>query len=381
MDFPNCYCLRTLILLSLLYLHARAEGTGSIFFLDSPSNQFLRTRSSDAVAEFDSMLLPEVGAAISVLLGFAPSATLSAASSSKLNKVLVPNPFNRPRAVFMLEVKGAEGSELAVDPVLSHRTLKLKVKTLPGSNKAEIQLPDEEEVSLVSLTEPLSLDSDMDSTDKGLKDFASWFGGSYTANALKPLSGELNIPLANGVDLKLHMSKEADRKFTESLMSLIHNIKSAIKMHEDLSQSIQHPAELMTGCFEGIKALQKQYGSEGVAELGTELFFTAMSKIFDSLQAAHKGQLVGVIFLNEKPSSESEATFNVMSASRSSSRWLVETTGSSNSTIAPEVVFVRRTVAWVTGVVLIIATLLGVYFLLNMPLTRDTLLYSNVKLD
>ncbi|GFY93028.1 putative type 1 membrane protein [Actinidia rufa] len=56
------------------------------------------------------MLLPEVGAAVSVLLGFAPPATLSAASSSKLNEVLMPNPFDKPRAVFMLDVRGAEGS-------------------------------------------------------------------------------------------------------------------------------------------------------------------------------------------------------------------------------------------------------------------------------
>ena len=89
------------------------------------------------------MLLSEVGAAVSVLLGFAPPATLSAAGSSKasvitsvinttsviplphsdpfalskflmsllqLNEILMPNPFNRPRAVFLLDVRGAEGS-------------------------------------------------------------------------------------------------------------------------------------------------------------------------------------------------------------------------------------------------------------------------------
>lgn len=36
---------------------------------------------------------------------------------------------------------------------------------------------------------------------------ASWMGGLYVANALKPLNGELTIPLAGGANLNLHMSK------------------------------------------------------------------------------------------------------------------------------------------------------------------------------
>ncbi|MBA0555447.1 hypothetical protein Golob_025625 [Gossypium lobatum] len=96
---------------------------------------------------------------------------------------------------------------------------------------------------------------------------------------------------------------------------------------------------------------------------------------------------------------------NMMYTSRPSLRWLEETKSSLNTTLAAQML-VRRTLAWITGVVLLIATLLGkftlsilltdlgvlmklfftllsvaVYFLLNMPLTRDTLLYSNVKLD
>ncbi|KAL2491764.1 Uncharacterized protein Adt_27392 [Abeliophyllum distichum] len=55
-----------------------------------------------------------VGAAASVLLGFAPPSTLSASCSSKLNEVLVPNPFDRPHSVFMIEVTGVEDSELMV---------------------------------------------------------------------------------------------------------------------------------------------------------------------------------------------------------------------------------------------------------------------------
>jgi len=111
------------------------------------------------------------------------------------------------------------------------------------------------------------------------------------------------------------------------------------------------------------------------------LLFTSISKIFDSLQSMYKGKIVGVILSNGTPSQESETVLNVMFTSHTSARWLEETTGSPNSTIVAEVLLVRRTLAWFTGIILLVATIMGIYFLMNMPITRDTLLYSNVKLD
>ncbi|CAL5416660.1 unnamed protein product [Camellia sinensis] len=379
MDFHYSFFL--LSILSFLSLQATADGTGSVFFLDSSIHQYFRPPSSDSISETDSMLLPEVGAAVSVLLGFAPPATLSAAGSSRLNEVLMPNPFDRPRSVFMLDVREAEDSQVMVQSANAWFGSALRSRVLMESNKADIQLPDEGEVSVVSLNEPLSFGSDVELTDKELSDFASWLGGTYVANALKPMNGELTIPLESGARLNLHMSKKAEREFITSLVSLVGNIRRAMEMHQDLSGSMRNPAELITGSFDGIKVLQEEYGTEGVAEQGQELFFISISKIFDSLQAVYKGQIVGVILCNGTPLPESETLLNVMITSRPTARWLEETTGPPNSTTIAEIVLVRWTLAWITGIILVIATLLGIYFLMNMPLTRDTLLYSNVKLD
>lgn len=49
--------------------------------------------------------------------------------------------------------------------------------------------------------------------------------------------------------------QKADREFTVSLLSLIRNFRKAIEMHEDLSHGTQNPAELMTGCYDGIKVM------------------------------------------------------------------------------------------------------------------------------
>lgn len=369
-----------LLIFSLLCIQSRAGASGSIFFLDSPTHPFLRPRSSDDAMKVDSVLLPEVGAAVSVLLGFAPSSTLSAASSSKLNEILLPNPFERPRSVLMLEVRGVEDPEVVVEHDNALFRSALKRDFFYGTDKAEILLPGDDKVSVVSLDERLSFDSDTNCTDKEISDFASWMGGLYVANALKPLNGELTIPLAGGANLNLHMSKKADREFIASLLSLIHNIKRVIEMRQDLSGSMQNAAELLTGCFDGIKVLDEQYGPSGVAQQGVELLLTTLSKMFGSLQVAYKGQIVGVISFTGTPPS-SEKMLNVMFTSQPSARWLAETEDSPDLTAIMKIALVRKTLAWITGIILVASTLLGIYFLLNMPLTRDTLLYSNVKLD
>ena len=77
------------------------------------------------------------------------------------------------------------------------------------------------------------------------------------------------------------------------------------------------------------------------------------------------GQIVGVIVLNGVPQPESKTLMNVMFTSQPSPRWLAETKSSYNTTLIAQVL-VRRTIAWVTGVVLLIATLLGVRSVLNI---------------
>ncbi|KAM1270321.1 hypothetical protein ACFX15_030883 [Malus domestica] len=364
-------CFYILTIASFISSNAKADGAASVFFIDSSTHHFLRNPSSNDVVKTDSMLLSEVSAAVSVLLGFAPPSTLSAAGSAKLNEVLVPNPFNRPRAVVALEVGGIGDHALVVkDNVMFSNAYSSKIDL--RSSKADIELPDEGEVSVFSLDEQST-----DYTDKDIGDFAAWMSGSYVVDTLEPLNGELSIPLANGDNLKLHMSKESDRIFTTSLLSLIRNFKRATEIHQDLSHNIHSPAELLTGRFDGIKVLQEQYGTDGAAQHGVELLLATLSKIFDSLENAYKGQIVGAILFNGVAPVESGKMLNVMYTCRSSARLLAEKEGLNNTKIV-QVLLVRRTLAWITGIILIISTLLGVCFLLNMPVTRDTLLYSNV---
>nr|AFK46007.1 unknown [Lotus japonicus] len=150
-------------------------------------------------------------------------------------------------------------------------------------------------------------------------------------------------------------------------------------MHDDLSQSTQNPAELLTGCFNGIKVFQEQAEVESIAQHGVELLLATLTKLFGSLQEAYKGQIVGIIYCQTTTPQESGKKFDVIFTPHHTARWLEEIKAL-NAT-GPEVVLVRTTLAWITGIILLISTLLGICYLMNMPLTRDTLLYSNVKLD
>ncbi|KAG1361510.1 hypothetical protein COCNU_09G009730 [Cocos nucifera] len=375
MDFRGIAKLNFLMLILFLCLQARAESSRSVFFLDGSSQRYIRNRPLDAAGETNSMSLYEVAAATSVLLGFAPPSSLPSDSSYKLNEVLSPNPFDRPHAVMILEVRGLKG------PLLSTDYLNTQVGTLfgswvIGSSKAEIRLPDEDEVSVVTLDEPLDDECNAACVDKELSNLAHWLGGSYLGS-IESLDGELSVPLPSGSTLKLHLSKKADLHFASSLVSLFRSIKKAVQIHEDLARSSVNPAELLIGHFTGIEALEEAYGPEDITQQGVQLFQTTLAKLFDLLQTAYGGKIVLIIMSNEEPSSHSGAMLDVTFSARIS-RWLEEES-TTNST--SEVLLVRRSLAWITGIILLVSTIIGVYLLLNMPLTRDTLLYSNVKLD
>nr|GLL46438.1 uncharacterized protein LOC109152104 [Ipomoea trifida] len=374
MDRSRSSSFTYLVIISLLSLHyAVTDGSPGVYFLDGSAHQYVRPSSPDETA---SLSLPEVGAAVSVLLGFAPPATLSAESSFKLNEVLAPNPFDRPRTVLLLEVTGAEVSQF-LDGAKEFLSGTHRRDILGNTNNADIQLPGDEEVSVLSLNEPLNLDSEAELSEEELSDFASWLGGSYVTVAGEPLTGELTIPLENEAELKFDLSKTAVKEFIRGLILLTYNSQKAKELHHDLSGSEKSIAELIIGRFNAIEAMKSNDGIENVAQ-AVRLSVHVISKIFDSLHGAYKGEIVGVIVCNPA----SEPMLNFVLDSRPSARWLEETKSVKNTTLAKEAEkLVRKTVAWTTGIMLIIATLLGIYFLLNMPLTRDTLLYSNVKLD
>ncbi|XWS21873.1 hypothetical protein CRYUN_Cryun30bG0093000 [Craigia yunnanensis] len=77
-----------------------------------------------------------------------------------------------------------------------------------------------------------------------------------------------------------------------------------MEIHEDLSQTLHRPAELIMCSFDGIKALYEQHDTNSFDKQGMRLLLATLSKIFDSLQIAYKGQIVRVIVFNGVPQPE-----------------------------------------------------------------------------
>ncbi|CAM0911492.1 unnamed protein product [Alopecurus aequalis] len=365
---------RLLLLLPLLALAfsiavASAEGQGdSAAFIDGASHRYLRDQQDDQAT---SMSLDEVSAAVSVLLGFAPPAMLPSHSFAKLDKVLLPNPFDRPRAVFLVQL---DGSYASVDGFISESGSIFKTK-IEGAKNAATGLTDKDELIVIRSDESLDVHSGADSLDNGLADLAIWLEGSY-----QKTDGKLNIPLKSGNILTLLVSKGADLEFASSLISLLKTIKRGIQVHEDFSGGIVSPAELLVCHFTGIKALEGEYGSAEIVKQGAEVLRTALTKAFDQLQEAYNGKIVGLV-ISTSEASTSLASIIDAPSSLHFSRRLAEASRTNASASIAAIILVRLSLAWTTGIILLVSTLIGICCLMNMPLTRDTLLYSNVKID
>ncbi|ONK57355.1 uncharacterized protein A4U43_C10F19240 [Asparagus officinalis] len=147
---------------------------------------------------------------------------------------------------------------------------------------------------------------------------------------------------------------------------------------EGFAESITIPAELLMGRFTGIEALEEEYGSGDIVRQGIELLQTAFTKSYNLLHKLYGGKVVGIILYSRESSANGAPMLNV-NLPAGEPRLLAE--ASPIDVKIAEVILVRRSLAWITGIIFLVSTLMGIYYLLYMPLTRDTLLYSNVKLD
>ncbi|PKA60580.1 hypothetical protein AXF42_Ash019473 [Apostasia shenzhenica] len=165
-----------------------------------------------------------------------------------------------------------------------------------------------------------------------------------------------------------------------NLASFIENTMKAAVI-SDFSEASMRSAELFTGRFRGLEALKVEYGQSDITKLGAQLVMESLIMLFNTLQSSSRGSVVGVLVTNVDASAHTDNMIEVAQYARSS-RWLDEI-NFDNETIVEikQMVLVRRSLAWITGIILLVSTLIGICLLMNMPLTRDTLLYSNVKLD
>ncbi|KAI8537987.1 hypothetical protein RHMOL_Rhmol09G0066100 [Rhododendron molle] len=215
-----------------------------------------------------------------VLDGFSPhpiSGAVLEALDVELNEVLMPNPFDRPRAVFMLAVEGVKGSQVMVQSantlfgtalgtgahgikrfdLFFNKVISLifNFQVLEYSYDAQVKLVRvyvfvSYEFSVVFLNELLSADADMELTEKEIIDLASWLGGTYVAKALEPMTEELTIPLASGASIKSKSSYVKELPMAIACASTIDTIISGLQPQAVAHNCNKIPSVLSTPSFQ-----------------------------------------------------------------------------------------------------------------------------------
>ncbi|KAG6550917.1 hypothetical protein Mapa_007532 [Marchantia paleacea] len=343
---------------------------GKVLFLEGGQHGNLR----DSKADHQKVIFSEedVAASVSVLLGVPPPVMISSDSSAKLDSVLSPSPFQRPGSVLALTIRGINLELLSAGEkkaIFGQSTTQQRL--LSGSTRQEPFVLSGQEVNIESLNKNWV---DQEEVEQGLEAMMTFLGGVFKKNGDVV---ELTVTLEESVSISLDLSKRAHREFAVELMSLSHFTKRAAT-----SQDSRGTAQLFMDTFSGVEAMDNNLEA-------SKIFLFAVAQVLD------RGQFVGVFVfppstsVNESEQEIFQVKFPIRSRSLDESSPSLGASSSNgdlskvdNTLIELEILYlVRSSLVVATTIILLIATLLGTCYLVGMPLTRDTLLYSGVKLD
>ncbi|KAH7426084.1 hypothetical protein KP509_11G084000 [Ceratopteris richardii] len=346
---------------------SKASQFSRVSFLEAAPGSYLRGTSSDGSQE-GKFSYADVSAATSVLLGSAPSSPVDNESASKLNELLMPDPFHRPRAVLLLTLEqvkpvsfksnaleqgGNFGSFVVHDREIQQETM-----------KSELLLP--EDLSVLPLNMTSKGLSESSSLEIELEDMASFLGASYEMS--KGSKGAFDLQLIDGDMITLDLEKEEHWTLIDKVSSMIKNIKASV-FDIDMMQG-----GLIFGSLTVSKDLYEAPDSGITSKEASELLHLIAVKMFTYLNNLLNGGLVGVIVDAPEPVLDMKFT-----SRPSHIRMLQVSADSITATVAE--VLTETIIAYITGIILIIALIIATCCLFKMPLTRDTLLYSGAKLD
>lgn len=337
---------------------AKATQLGSVSFLESTPGSYLRIASSNSI-QGGVFSYADVSAATAVLLGSAPPSSISDESASKLNELLVPNPFHRPHAVLLLTLEQIKpgGPRGNIGTILAqHRELQLE------TTRGTLLLP--EDATLLSLNMTLQESA---VTDRELQELALFLGGSYETSK-EPSKGVMSLGLPDGDMLTLDFEKEEHQALAFELFSIFQHVKDAAATLDKRSGG------LVVGALTVTKGLYEEPDSSITLREASDLLHVVVMKVFAYLDTALNGGLVGVIV-------HAQEQILDMSFTWGPSRLRLLQTSSDTITAAVAEILTETIIAYITGILFIVALIIGTCFLFKMPLTRDTLLYSGVKLD
>ncbi|CAI5949435.1 unnamed protein product [Closterium sp. NIES-64] len=367
---------------------AQVAASPAVLFLDQTQGSYFNRASGSA--ELAALSTTATAAATAALLGVSVPPNSDAGISAQLNSLLIPDPFNRPRSVFLLNLPGVDFSVYSNVTTGSVQVVQSRVLA-PTSGVVAEYVADELEAEMIALYRSARLE--------GLKvDVATcgWRNADLdvaveSAVAASPcddvclellmspasVGDEASQQLRRVLNTAFDANKDSDSNFLANLACVVRAMRSA---SYDSAELAAHP-HLLVASLAGFQEKQDpQFASARLA-----FVLATISAHMSSLRLSDKGSVVAEVVLAGASSAQAAPhlllqQFVLSGDQRPGARQLRGVVAASQVAQAQgletpaEVLSTAILVA--TVILLIVSLVLATGYLFNMPLTRDTLLYS-----
>ncbi|GJP55513.1 hypothetical protein CLOM_g14463 [Closterium sp. NIES-68] len=366
----------------------QVAASPAVLFLDEAQGSYFKRVSGSA----GSLALSPTAAvaATAALLGVSVPLNTDAATSSQLNSLLIPDPFNRPRSVLHLTLPGADftmysnvtsGTVQVVQSRVLAATSGIPAASLTGYLEAEF-------VSLYRSARPEGLMMDVATCGWNHADADAAVESMAASSPCDDLcldflmspgsvGDEASQQLRRVMNSAFDPSKDADSNFLANLACVVRAIRSASYNSAELATQ----PHLLVASLAGFQEKQDPH----TASARLSFVLATISAHMSSLRLLSKGSLVAEVVL-PGASSEQAAPHMLLqqivssAGQRPGARQLRGVVAASQVAQAQGLetpADVLSTAILVATVILLIVSLvLATAYLFNMPPTRDTLLYS-----
>ncbi|CAI7761155.1 unnamed protein product [Closterium sp. NIES-53] len=368
---------------------AQVAASPAVLFLDQTKGSYFNRASGSA--ELAALSTTATVAATAALLGVSVPPNSDADISAQLNSLLIPDPFNRPRSVFLLNLPGVDSSVYSNVTTGSVQVVQSRMLA-PTSGVTAEYVADELEAEMIALYRSARLEGlKVDVATCGWKnadlDFAveSAVAASPCDNVclellMSPASvgDEASQQLRRVLNTALDANKDGDSNFLANLACVVRAMRSA---SYDSAEMAAHP-HLLVASLAGFQEKQDPQ----VASARLAFVLATISAHMYSLRLSNKGSVVAEVVLAGASSVQAAPHLLLQQIvlsgdQRPGARQLRGVVAASQVAQAQGLetpAEVQSTSILVATVILLISSLvLATGYLFNMPLTRAHLPHSS----
>lgn len=387
---------RVALFASFLLL-AKVSASPSVLFLDQTEDSYFK--GSDAAVAGDESYAMSPGsfaAATAALLGVSVPPHTDAIASAQLNSLLIPDPFNRPRSVLALVLPGADSAMVSNMSAGSVRVVQSRALTSsPPADASSLMADVDHELAAMwkgSREEGLDLHVAACSSPDASAAAAAAAEGSQAPSApcdqacidvlvsADMVGDDESERLQQLMRAAVDTNEDSDSLLLAQLSCVVRAIHAAAQTSRDTT-SVPHLL------FASLSSFQHS-GGDPSARLSFVL--AVVSAHIGATRTVNKSSMVAAVVLPGTPSASAlphshpliHQAAQAASQQRPGARQL-RTVSAAKAAAAAQAVDAKTpadvaagAVMITTVIVLIVAFIMATAYLFNMPLTRDTLLYS-----